>query len=122
MPTVRRIIVGVHGSPGSLQALRFAADEPGVWTYTVKVRDKNGEISSPGKSFTVVTSPFHGTLAVAPNRRYLQYRDGTPFYGVGLWYNDGYSGFDAGRVRPEELDRLKLVKCQLHKLLFLSKL
>ena len=27
MPTVRRIIVGVHGSLGSLQALRFAAEE-----------------------------------------------------------------------------------------------
>ena len=27
MPTVRRIIVGVHGSLGSLQALRCAADE-----------------------------------------------------------------------------------------------
>ena len=27
MPTVRRIIIGVHGSLGSLQALRFAADE-----------------------------------------------------------------------------------------------
>ena len=27
MPTVCRIIVGVHGSLGSLQALRFAADE-----------------------------------------------------------------------------------------------
>ena len=27
MPTMRRIIVGVHGSLGSLQALRFAADE-----------------------------------------------------------------------------------------------
>ncbi|MFY9928286.1 MAG: universal stress protein [Streptosporangiaceae bacterium] len=27
MPTVRRIIVGVHGSVRSLQALRFAADE-----------------------------------------------------------------------------------------------
>jgi nucleotide-binding universal stress UspA family protein len=27
VPSVRRIIVGVHGSPGSLQALRFAADE-----------------------------------------------------------------------------------------------
>ena len=27
MPAVRRIIVGVHGSVGSLQALRYAADE-----------------------------------------------------------------------------------------------
>ena len=27
MPTVRRVIVGVHGSVGSLQALRHAADE-----------------------------------------------------------------------------------------------
>jgi nucleotide-binding universal stress UspA family protein len=27
VPSVRRIIVGVHGSAGSLQALRFAADE-----------------------------------------------------------------------------------------------
>jgi nucleotide-binding universal stress UspA family protein len=27
VPTVRRIIVGVHGSVGSLQALRYAADE-----------------------------------------------------------------------------------------------
>ena len=29
MPRVRRIIVGVHGSLGSLQALRYAADEAG---------------------------------------------------------------------------------------------
>ena len=27
MPAVRRIIVGVHGSLGNLQALRYAADE-----------------------------------------------------------------------------------------------
>ena len=27
MATIRRVVVGVHGSPGSLQALRYAADE-----------------------------------------------------------------------------------------------
>ena len=32
MPTVRRIIVGVHGSLGSLQALRYAADEARQWS------------------------------------------------------------------------------------------
>ncbi len=101
----------IHGfyysSFGSMWKVRFAADEPGLWVYTVKVRDKNGETSSPSKSFLAIASTYHGTLAVAPNRRYLEYRDGTPFYGVGLWYNDGYSGFDAGRVKPEELDNLK---------------
>jgi hypothetical protein len=94
-------------SAGSLWKVRFAADEPGIWKYTVHVKDRKGEVNSESKSFFAIASPYHGAIQVAPNRRYLQYRDGTPFYGVGLWYNDGYSGFDAGRVKGEELDNLK---------------
>jgi hypothetical protein len=101
----------IHGfyyaSFGGLWKVRFSPDETGVWKYTIHIKDKDGEATSDPKSFTAGPSPDHGALVVAPNKRYLQYRDGTPFYGVGLWYNDGYSGFDAGRVKPEELDRLK---------------
>ncbi len=101
----------IHGfyyySFGSLWKIRFSPDERGVWKYTVHVRDRKGDVTSDLKSFTALASPDHGALTLAPNRRYLQYRDGTPFYGVGLWYNDGYSGFNAGRVKPEELDNLK---------------
>ncbi len=96
-----------YASFGGMWKLRFSPDEVGKWKYTIHIKDKNGETTSDARSFTAVSSGHHGALTVAPNLRYLQYRDGTPFYGVGLWYNDGYSGFDAGRVRPEELDRLK---------------
>jgi Domain of unknown function (DUF5060) len=101
----------IHGfysaSSGGMWKLRFSPDEAGVWRYTIHVRDKSGEGSSEQRSFVAVRSGYHGALLVAANRRYLQYRDGAPFYGVGLWYNDGYSGFDAGRVKAEELDKLK---------------
>lgn len=91
---------------GGMWKVRFSPDEAGLWRYTVHVRDKTGETTSENRSFVAARSGYHGALVVASNRRYLQYRDGTPFYGVGLWYNDGYSGFDAGRVKAEELDRL----------------
>jgi hypothetical protein len=35
------------------------------------------------------------------------HRNGKDFYGLGLWYNDGYEGFGSGRVEAAELDRLK---------------
>jgi hypothetical protein len=101
----------IHGfynaSFGGMWKVRFSPGEAGVWQYAIHVRDKNGEVSSERRSFVAVHSGYHGALVVAPNRRYLQHRDGASFYGVGLWYNDGYSGFDAGRVKPEELDKLK---------------
>ena len=92
---------------GAMWKVRFSPDETGVWRYSVRVRDRKGEAVSEKRSFVAASSGFHGALIVAQNRRYLQYRDGTAFYGVGLWYNDGYSGFDAGRVKAEELDKLK---------------
>ena len=102
----------IHGfyntsSFGGMWKLRFAPDEQGIWKYAIHVKDKNGQVTGDTRSFTAMSSAYHGALTVAPNKRYLQYRDGTPFYGVGLWYNDGYSSFNNGRVKPEELDKLK---------------
>lgn len=92
---------------GVLWKLRFSPNEKGTWHYSVKVRDKNGETASERKSFKAIASGRKGPIQIAPNRRYLQYPDGSTFFGVGLWYNDGYAGFNSGRITPENLDRLK---------------
>lgn len=101
----------IHGfynyAMGSMWKVRFAPEEKGKWNYTITIRDKSGQVSSESKSFMVIPSSFHGPLQVAPNNRYLEFRDGTPFYGVGLWYNDGYTGYNSGRVKEEDLDNLK---------------
>ena len=94
-------------SLGTLWKIRFSPDETGKWKYIVTVRDKNGEVKSKEKSFIAVKSSRKGPIQVAANKRYLRYSDGSNFYGVGLWYNDGYAGFNSGFVQPEELDNLK---------------
>jgi hypothetical protein len=94
-------------SMGTLWKVRFSPDEAGVWNYSITVRDKGGEITSNPQSFVAVKSSRKGPIVVADNKRYLKYRDGSDFYGVGLWYNDSYTTFDRGAVRPEELDNLK---------------
>jgi hypothetical protein len=94
-------------SYASIWKVRFSANETGKWQYAIKVKDKNGTAASETKSFTVVKSAYNGILKVAANKRYLEYKNGTPFYGVGFWYNDAYTGFNTGQVKPEELDNLK---------------
>ena len=94
-------------SMGTLWKIRFSPNETGKWNYTVTVRDKNGEVKSNSQSFVAAKSSRKGPVQIAANKRYLQYSDGSNFYGVGLWYNDGYTGFNSGRVKPEELDNLK---------------
>lgn len=91
----------------SLWMLRFSPDEAGAWRYRLEVRDKNGTATSPERSFTVIPSGNKGPLQIASNKRYLEHADGTPFYGVGFWYNDSYAAFNRGRIDPDELGRLK---------------
>jgi hypothetical protein len=79
--------------------VRFAADEAGTWKYTVHVKERRGEITSPEKTFKVYKSKYAGPIYIADNKRYLQHKNGSPFFGVGLWYN--------GRVTKENLDELK---------------
>jgi hypothetical protein len=40
--------------------LRFSADETGTWSYSVRVRDKNGTAESGKATFTVRPSEHHG--------------------------------------------------------------
>lgn len=92
---------------GTLWKVRFSPAETGKWNYTITVRDKGGEVTCPPQSFVAVKSAKKGPVVVAGNKRYLIHSDGSDFYGIGLWYNDSYSGFGQGQVKPEELDNLK---------------
>jgi hypothetical protein len=97
-------------NPSSWSALwmvRFAPPETGTWRYVVKARDREGAAESRPAEFSVVESRHHGFIRIAENQRYLEYSDGTPFYGVGLWYNDGYEQFNGGAITEDGLDDLK---------------
>jgi hypothetical protein len=91
----------------TLFMVRFAPNETGAWRYVVKVRDREGTAQSKPGEIPVVDSKHRGFVGIAGNRRYLQYTDGSSFYGVGLWYNDGYELFGGGQVTEEGLDLLK---------------
>jgi len=90
----------------SLWMVRFSPTEKGTWRYVVRVTDSEGTASGRIGSFTAVESPHHGFLKIAANQRYLQYDDGTSFYGVGMWYNDSYELFEEGKITEEGLDHL----------------
>lgn len=92
---------------GTVWKVRFAPNEKGRWQYNIHIKDKNGTTKADPRYFIVSKSDHHGPLHVAANHRYLQHADGTGFYGVGFWYNDGYTGFGSGRVESAELDNLK---------------
>jgi hypothetical protein len=88
---------------GTMWKVRFSPDELGIWKYQVKVRDKSGTGISEEKSFKAIRSKSKGPVKIAGNKRYLEYKSGSPFYGVGLWYN--------GRITKENLDELKNKGC-----------
>jgi len=69
---------------GNEWKIRFAADEIGTWSYTVYLSDGLGQVSSNSMNFEVIKSEHHGWLRVSvDNPHYLEYSDGTSFYGTG---------------------------------------
>lgn len=90
-----------------LWMVRFSPTEKGVWSYVVKVTDREGSTQSGPRTFTAVESAHHGFVRIAPNRRYLAYSDDSSFYGVGLWYNDSYELFNHGQITEAGLDGLQ---------------
>lgn len=88
--------------------VRFAPNETGRWSYQLYIEDKNGVNDSTRNYFQVIPSKINkGPVRVAPNNRYLQYDNGDTYYGVGLWYNDGYAAFNRGQIKETTLDELK---------------
>ncbi len=91
----------------SLWMARFSPTEVGQWRYTVCVRDINGAATGEPGTIQVERSPQHGFIKIAPNGRYLRYDDGTAFYGIGLWYNDGPVPEMQGVIQEQQLVELK---------------
>ena len=87
--------------------VRFTPTETGDWKYVVKVRDQQGTAESSAGEFKCVRSKHHGFVSIADNKRYLQFSDGSSFYGIGLWYNDSFYGSGRGSIRDEALDELR---------------
>lgn len=96
-----------YNTSASLWMVRFSPNETGIWTYKVNVRDQEDKVISDPRTFTVFPSQYHGPVRISINSRYLEYEDGTPYYGVGFWYNDGYSKFNKGQIQSDKLDQLK---------------
>jgi hypothetical protein len=87
--------------------VRFAPMETGTWKYVLNVKDSEGTTRSTVKSFNVEQSSHHGFITIAPNKRYFNYSDGTSYYGVGMWYNDGPIPLMEETINAYELDKLK---------------
>jgi hypothetical protein len=72
--------------------VRFSPNEAGAWHYTVTATDADGTGQTDEQQFTAVSSEFHGPIHVSEeNAHYLNYDDGTPFYGVGVYLPWGES-------------------------------
>jgi hypothetical protein len=73
----------------------------------VKVKDSEGTAESKPAGFQVTESQHPGFVRIAANKRYLQYSNGSPFYGVGLWYLYNFGQFGVNSISEEGLDTLK---------------
>ncbi|HNW60116.1 MAG TPA: DUF5060 domain-containing protein [bacterium] len=86
--------------------VRFAPNEAGLWSYTLSVTTTAGRGSSPAYSFTAIASSHHGWLhRGSANPHYLVHDDGTPFFGVAMFWPWG--------IKESGLNTLKALGCNL---------
>lgn len=65
----------------------FAPMETGSWSYQIFMHNIAGSDSTTMQTFDAVESPHHGPLRVSTeNPDYLIHADGTPFYGLAVYY------------------------------------
>jgi len=76
--------------------VRYAPTTPGTYRWTLHLRNAGQTITSPAATFTCTAAPdHHGYLRVSRrNPYYLEFTDGTPFFGIGM----NIATLDAGRL------------------------
>ena len=86
---------------GKVWKIRFTPTAPGDWTYQTSfsqredsgLHGRRGSVHADVASGTSLIDQHGGFLRVSPNRRYLTYTDGTPFFWLGdTWWRCPSSG------------------------------
>ncbi|QHJ08804.1 DUF5060 domain-containing protein [Hymenobacter busanensis] len=63
--------------------VRFSPDEAGQWTYTVTIRTGQATSTAGPYRFQCAASAAPGFLRAVPDRSYLQFSNGSSFFGIG---------------------------------------
>lgn len=80
--------------------VRFTPTTPGTYRWSLRLRNGGQTVTSPEASFTCTpAADRHGYLRVSRrNPYYLEFDDGTPFFGIGM----NIATLDAGRLASAE--------------------
>ncbi len=77
--------------------VRFAPNETGNWTYTLKLIHSGGTIESTSNGFEAVQSDHDGWIRVSQkNPHYFEHDNGKSYYGIGPYYPWGVSNSNNG--------------------------
>ena len=105
--------------------IRFSPNETGAWTYTYTffyANQKGYEQYSSSGDFTCIESSNHGFLKVGQNKAYLQFDDGTSFFGIGenlssasFWAQMETNHNIEGRINRYRIHRENLIEMAANK-------
>ncbi|SDW24868.1 DUF5060 domain-containing protein [Paenibacillus sp. CF384] len=91
---------GFYDGTGFAWKVRFSPDEAGKWSYKLRATAAGTSSSEgPQGSFEAAPSDNRGWIQVSDgNKRYLEYRDGSSFYGVGVAYPWGITDANLDKI------------------------
>ncbi|MDX9754325.1 MAG: DUF4038 domain-containing protein [bacterium] len=106
---------------GNEWKIRFSPDETGKWTYTTQCSNPEDE-GLHNQSGSFVCKAYngdlplyqHGELQLAQNRRYIEHRDGTPFFWMAdtVWCGPAFASLEDWTVFLEDRVEKKFTAIQ----------
>ncbi|SFS75410.1 DUF5060 domain-containing protein [Paenibacillus sp. BC26] len=90
---------GFYDGTGFAWKVRFSPDEAGKWSYRLHAVTAGAATEGPPASFEAAPAKRRGWIQVSDdNKRYLEYRDGSSFYGVGVAYPWGITDVNLDKI------------------------